>query len=91
MRCFLNSRSVSPSPYASGDVLQRMARVLAEGTNADLAEVWLRSGDAMHREAVFPLQPSAPAAVHVDGSGEPSIPRPIARWRCATRARCSVL
>jgi signal transduction histidine kinase len=60
--------------YASDDVLQRMARVLAEGTNADLAEVWLRTGDAVHREAVFPLQSSAPAAVDFNGSGEIWIP-----------------
>src|SRR5665213_716346 len=32
--------------YASDDVLPRMARVLAEGTNADLAEVWLLGGGA---------------------------------------------
>jgi signal transduction histidine kinase len=60
--------------YASDDVLPRMARVLAEGTNADLAEVWLRSGDSVQRAAVFPLQPSVPAAVHVSGAAEVSIP-----------------
>ena len=60
--------------YASEDVLPRMARVLAEGTNADLAEVWLRSGDALQRAAVFPLQPSVPAAVHLNGAAELSIP-----------------
>jgi signal transduction histidine kinase len=60
--------------YASDDVLPRMARVLAEGTSADLAEVWLRSGDALHRAAVFPLQASAPAAVHLNGTAELSIP-----------------
>src|ERR1019366_2413248 len=41
--------------YASEDVLPRMARVLGEGTNADLAEVWLRHDDALQRAAVFPL------------------------------------
>jgi signal transduction histidine kinase len=60
--------------YASDDVLPRMARVLAEGTSADVAEVWLRSGDALRRAAVFPLQSPAPAAVHLDGSAELSIP-----------------
>jgi signal transduction histidine kinase len=60
--------------YASDDVLPRMARVLAEGTNADLAEVWLRSGDSVQRAAVFPLQPSVPAAVHFNGAAEVSIP-----------------
>jgi signal transduction histidine kinase len=60
--------------YASDDVLPRMARVLAEGTNADLAEVWLRSGDALQRAAVFPLQSSVPAAVPLKGAAELSIP-----------------
>jgi signal transduction histidine kinase len=60
--------------YASDDVLPRMARVLAEGTNADLAEVWLRSGDSVQRAAVFPLQTSVPPAVHVNGAAELSIP-----------------
>jgi hypothetical protein len=60
--------------YASDDVLPRMARVLAEGTSADLAGVWLRSGDALRRAAVFPLQPSAPAAVRLNGAAELSIP-----------------
>jgi signal transduction histidine kinase len=60
--------------YASDDVLPRMSRVLADGTNADLAEVWLRSGDALQRAAVFPLQPSAPSAVHLNGTAELAIP-----------------
>jgi signal transduction histidine kinase len=60
--------------YASDDVLPRMARVLAEGTNADLAEVWLRSGDALQRAAVFPPQPSVPSTVHLNGTAELAIP-----------------
>ena len=60
--------------YASDDVLPRMARVLAEGTNADLAAVWLRSADVLQRAAVFPPQPSAPSAVHLNGTAEVSIP-----------------
>ena len=60
--------------YASDDVLPRMARVLAEGTSADVAEVWLCSGDALQRAAVFPLQSSAPAAVYLNGSADLSMP-----------------
>jgi signal transduction histidine kinase len=60
--------------YASDDVLPRMAQVLAEGTAADLAEVWLRSGDVLQRAAVFPLQSSVPAAVPLNGAAELSIP-----------------
>src|SRR5450631_2935643 len=54
--------------HASEDVLPRMARVLGEGTNADLAEVWLRHDDALQRAAVFPLDDAAPAAVHLNGT-----------------------
>jgi signal transduction histidine kinase len=60
--------------YASDAVLPRMARVLAEGTNADLAEVWLRSGDYLQCAAAFPSQPSMPAAMHLNGTAELSIP-----------------
>jgi signal transduction histidine kinase len=54
--------------YASEDVLPRMARVLGEGTNADLAAVWLRHDDALQRAAVFPLDEAVPAAVHLNGT-----------------------
>jgi signal transduction histidine kinase len=40
--------------YAAEDVLPRMARVLAEGTGAERAEVWLRSGDGMRPAATWP-------------------------------------
>ena len=40
--------------YASEDVLPRMARVLGEGTNADLAEVWLRHDDALQPRGGLP-------------------------------------
>jgi signal transduction histidine kinase len=52
--------------YASEDVLPRMARVLAEGTGADVAEVWLRAGDAVQRAAVFPTETPVPEPVPVD-------------------------
>jgi signal transduction histidine kinase len=60
--------------YASDEVLPRMARVLAEGTAADLAEVWLRSGESLRRAAAFPLESSAPGAVLLDGTEAPRIP-----------------
>ena len=60
--------------YASDDVLPRMARVLAEGTSADGAEIWLRRGDALQRAAVYPLQSFAPVAVHLNGTADWSIP-----------------
>jgi signal transduction histidine kinase len=54
--------------YASEDVLPRMARVLAEGTAAEVAGVWLRRDEALHRAAVFPLDGATPAAVHLNGT-----------------------
>jgi len=44
--------------YAVEDLLPRMARILAEGTGAARADVWLRSGDIFHDGAVWP--PGAP-------------------------------
>jgi len=40
--------------YASDEVLPRMARVLAEGTAAVRAGVWLRVGDLVHESARWP-------------------------------------
>ncbi len=49
--------------YAADDVLPRMARVLAEGTGAQRADVWLRSGAVWRDAAVWPAgaAPSEPA------------------------------
>ena len=40
--------------YAADEVLPRMARVLQEGTGAQAATVWLRSGDQLHQAAMSP-------------------------------------
>jgi signal transduction histidine kinase len=53
--------------YASEDVLPRMARALAEGTSAERAEVWLRSGGGFRPAASFPIRPT-PAAVVLDNA-----------------------
>jgi signal transduction histidine kinase len=59
--------------YASDDVLPRMARVLADGTNAVHAEVWLRSGEALHLAASFPIDPIEPAPMSVaSGNADPA-------------------
>jgi signal transduction histidine kinase len=60
--------------YASEDVLPRMAQVLGEGTSADVAEVWLRSGAALRRAAAFPEHAGAGAAVELNGSATPTMP-----------------
>jgi signal transduction histidine kinase len=49
--------------YAAEDVLPRMARVLAEGTGAERATVWLRSGTQLHAAATWPQ------ATSVNGAG----------------------
>jgi signal transduction histidine kinase len=40
--------------YAVDDVMPRMARVLAEGTGAQRADIWLRSGTIWREAAVWP-------------------------------------
>jgi signal transduction histidine kinase len=42
--------------YAADDVMPRMARVLAEGTGAQRADVWLRSGALWRDAAVWPTE-----------------------------------
>jgi signal transduction histidine kinase len=59
--------------YASDDVLPRMARVLAEGTSAHLAEVWLVAGGVLGRAAAFPVESLSPDTVEVEGPREVSI------------------
>jgi signal transduction histidine kinase len=60
--------------YASDDVLPRMARVLGEGTTADLAEVWLRNGGELRCAAAFPMKTPMAAAVEFDHPEELSFP-----------------
>jgi len=43
--------------YDSEELLPRMARILAEGTGAAKAEVWLKVGDVMHRATEWPEAP----------------------------------
>jgi len=60
--------------YASDEVLPRMAHVLAEGTAAELAEVWLRSGESLRRAAAFPMESSVPGPVQLDVAEAQRIP-----------------
>jgi signal transduction histidine kinase len=48
--------------YAADEALPRLARVLAEGTGAVRADVWLRSGQLLHPAASWPA-PNGSAAV----------------------------
>jgi signal transduction histidine kinase len=58
--------------YASEDVLPRVARVIAEGTAAARAEVWLRLGDTLTLAASWPAT-GEEAAVPIDGNDMPML------------------
>jgi signal transduction histidine kinase len=49
------------SSYASEEILPRMARVLAEGTGAIHADVWVRMGERIGPAASFPQSEPRPA------------------------------
>jgi signal transduction histidine kinase len=58
--------------YATDDVMPRMARVLAEGTGAQRADVWLRSGSVWRDAAVWPVDAVAFASTPADDGNLPS-------------------
>jgi signal transduction histidine kinase len=56
--------------YPTEEVLPRMARMLAEATGADRAEVWMQTDGTSHREAAWPV-PTGPVpavAAMADGA-----------------------
>jgi len=59
--------------YAVDDVLPRMARLLAEGTGAQRADVWLRSGEWLRAAAVWPAEALARDPVALDGDALPAV------------------
>ena len=59
--------------YAAEDALPRMARVLAEGTGADRAVVWLRDGAELAAGACWPADGAPPGPVGFAGGGAPAI------------------
>ena len=59
--------------YAAEDVLPRMARVLAEGTGADRAVVWLKDGTGLVAGACWPADGGPPARVEFADGGAPAI------------------
>jgi signal transduction histidine kinase len=56
------------------DLLPRMAQVLAQGTGAIRAEVWLRLGGDLRRAAAWPTATGETAAVPIHGIDLPTIP-----------------
>jgi signal transduction histidine kinase len=59
--------------YATEDVLPRMAQVLAEGTGADLARIWLLVGGAFRPAAAWPADAAPASPIPVRG-GTVSVP-----------------
>ncbi len=53
--------------YAVDEVMPRMARVLAEGTGAQRADIWLRSGGSLHVAASWPADTAPRDPVDVTG------------------------
>ena len=62
--------------YANEELLPRMARALAEGTGASRADVWVRVGDELRAEAVWPPDADRPeplvASENAEGTLTPS-------------------
>jgi len=62
--------------YANEELLPRMARALAEGTGASRADVWVRVGDDLRAEAVWPTDADRPeplvASANTEGTLTPS-------------------
>jgi signal transduction histidine kinase len=59
--------------YAADDVLPRMARVLADGTGAARADVWLRTGDILRQAASWPVHSVAAEPARVAGNSLPEM------------------
>ncbi len=59
--------------YAADDVLPRMATILASGTAAASATVWLRIGDELRPAASAGGEQRAPGPVRIDGDSLPRL------------------
>jgi len=59
--------------YSSEDVLPRMAQIVAAGTGAERAVVWLRVGNEFRAEAASDGSPEV-AVLPVEGGASPSLP-----------------
>ncbi len=59
--------------YSTEDVLPRMAQILAEGTGASRAAVWLRLGEELTPAASWPPNGPMPPRVAMDGDTLPTL------------------
>src|SRR6266540_7301853 len=62
------------SAYATDDVLARMAQILAAGTGASGAHVWLLVGRELRPAASWPEGGAAPSPLPLEGSALPAFP-----------------
>jgi signal transduction histidine kinase len=60
--------------YAADEALPRMARVLADGTGAERAQVWLRAGALLRPAAAWPESSGAEEPVRMVGDKLPDLP-----------------
>jgi signal transduction histidine kinase len=60
--------------YASEEVLPRMARVLAEGTGAERAGVWLRAGEVVRQAASWPQDSTSSEQASLTMGALPDLP-----------------
>ncbi|HUH08117.1 MAG TPA: histidine kinase [Egibacteraceae bacterium] len=60
--------------YSTEAVLPEMARLVAAGTGAASATVWLRIGDELRPAAAHPPEDASPAPARVAGEEAPAIP-----------------
>jgi signal transduction histidine kinase len=59
--------------YAADDVLPQMAQILAEGTGASRAVVWLKDGDGLMAGASWPAETGPPQRLALAGGERPVI------------------
>jgi len=60
--------------YATEDVLPRMAQILAQGTGASVARVWLLVGGELRPEASWPADSPTAGPLQVSGDLLPDVP-----------------
>jgi signal transduction histidine kinase len=61
--------------YSHEDILERMARILGEGTGAERAEVWVRAGHRLVLASSSPKAAEAPTALVMQNGTLPNMPR----------------
>ena len=60
--------------YSTDDVMPRMAQIVAEGTGADRADVWLRVGGQLRNEACWPADAPRQPSVLADAPPDRFVP-----------------